>query len=234
MPSRLVVSQFIHISAAVPDSKLGWNGPIRVPKCTVLYKFLVDLDTTSFTVVIVNNPLCIPEGISPQLKNLLEGLLCKDPDKRIGLEAVAAHPWVVEEGPIPRYLCICKRKSFQGMELQESRVDANGTELLQSGNDANGTDVSDKALPAREFVQIQIHSCRGVNLGLSPTVCAGQAGRQACSVSVKRIATCKQLPQQELSLCLYEAHRNLQAATTAGIKPVLKHPIRLGLDEEII
>ncbi|PIA37412.1 hypothetical protein AQUCO_03000179v1 [Aquilegia coerulea] len=62
---------------------------------------------------IVNNPLSIPEGIDPQLKELLEGILCKDPEHRLTLDAVAGHPWVVdEEGPIPQYLCFCKSKKF--------------------------------------------------------------------------------------------------------------------------
>ncbi|XP_028552844.1 serine/threonine-protein kinase GRIK2 isoform X2 [Dendrobium catenatum] len=55
---------------------------------------------------IVNNPLFLPDDINPQLRNLLERLLCKDPKHRITLPAVAEHPWVVEEdGPIPEYPC---------------------------------------------------------------------------------------------------------------------------------
>ncbi|OAY71598.1 Serine/threonine-protein kinase GRIK2 [Ananas comosus] len=59
---------------------------------------------------IVNNPLYLPDDINPQLKDLLEGLLWKDPEQRIKLRAVAEHPWVVqEEGPIPEYECWCRR-----------------------------------------------------------------------------------------------------------------------------
>ncbi|KAI0528994.1 hypothetical protein KFK09_001539 [Dendrobium nobile] len=55
---------------------------------------------------IVNNPMFLPDDINPQLRNLLERLLCKDPKHRITLPAVAEHPWVVEEdGPIPEYPC---------------------------------------------------------------------------------------------------------------------------------
>ncbi|KAK4483160.1 hypothetical protein RD792_010340 [Penstemon davidsonii] len=60
---------------------------------------------------IVNNPLLLPEEMNPLLKNLLEGLLCKDPRQRMTLENAAEHAWVIgEEGPIPQYLCWCKRK----------------------------------------------------------------------------------------------------------------------------
>ncbi|XP_020599209.1 serine/threonine-protein kinase GRIK2-like [Phalaenopsis equestris] len=60
---------------------------------------------------IVNNPLVLPDDINPQLRNLLERLLCKDPKHRITLLAVAEHPWVVEgDGPIPEYPC--RHKNF--------------------------------------------------------------------------------------------------------------------------
>lgn len=59
---------------------------------------------------IVNNLLSLPDNINPQLRNLLEGLLCKDPNERMTLDAVAKHAWVIgEEGPIPQYLCWCRR-----------------------------------------------------------------------------------------------------------------------------
>ncbi|KAG6620963.1 hypothetical protein I3842_Q047900 [Carya illinoinensis] len=66
---------------------------------------------------IVNSPLVLPDDMNPRLKNLLEGLLCKEPNMRLTLEAVAEHTWVIEEdGPIPQYLCWCKRKSLQREE----------------------------------------------------------------------------------------------------------------------
>ncbi|KAG6681851.1 hypothetical protein I3842_13G110800 [Carya illinoinensis] len=66
---------------------------------------------------IVNSPLVLPDDMNPRLKNLLEGLLCKEPNMRLTLEAVAEHTWVIEEdGPIPHYLCWCKRKSLQREE----------------------------------------------------------------------------------------------------------------------
>ncbi|XP_078437726.1 serine/threonine-protein kinase GRIK1-like [Wolffia australiana] len=46
---------------------------------------------------IVNDPLVIPDGLNPLLKDLLEGLLCKDPRRRMTLQAVATHPWVTGE-----------------------------------------------------------------------------------------------------------------------------------------
>ncbi|KAG2673888.1 hypothetical protein I3760_13G110400 [Carya illinoinensis] len=66
---------------------------------------------------IVNSPLVLPDDMNPRLKNLLEGLLCKEPNMRLTLEAVAEHTWVIEEdGPIPHYLCWCKQKSLQREE----------------------------------------------------------------------------------------------------------------------
>ncbi|XP_010906492.1 serine/threonine-protein kinase GRIK1 isoform X2 [Elaeis guineensis] len=81
--------------------------------CMVLgqYPFLGDTLQDTYD-KIVNNPLVVPDDMNPPLKNLLEGLLCKDPNHRITLNAVAEHPWVIgEEGPIPEYLCQCRRKS---------------------------------------------------------------------------------------------------------------------------
>lgn len=46
---------------------------------------------------IVHEPLLLPEDMNPELANLLEGLLCKDPKKRMSLDAVARHPWVVKD-----------------------------------------------------------------------------------------------------------------------------------------
>lgn len=66
---------------------------------------------------IVNNPLVLPDDMNPQLKNLLEGLLCKEPNMRMTLKAVAEHSWVTgEDGPISQYLCWCKRKKLQREE----------------------------------------------------------------------------------------------------------------------
>lgn len=63
---------------------------------------------------IVNSPLSLPNHMNPLLKNLLEGLLCKDPRDRMTLGDVAEHAWVIgEEGPLPQYLCWCKRKRLQ-------------------------------------------------------------------------------------------------------------------------
>ncbi|KAK0604535.1 hypothetical protein LWI29_016624 [Acer saccharum] len=46
---------------------------------------------------IVNSPLSLPEELDPELKDLLQGLLCKDPMQRIRLDVAAEHPWVTDE-----------------------------------------------------------------------------------------------------------------------------------------
>ncbi|KAL8029818.1 hypothetical protein ABFS82_14G244600 [Erythranthe guttata] len=63
---------------------------------------------------IINKELLLPEEMNPLLKNLLEGLLCKDPRQRMSLENVAEHDWLIgEQGSmsIHPYLCWCKRNS---------------------------------------------------------------------------------------------------------------------------
>ncbi|XP_020259863.1 serine/threonine-protein kinase GRIK1-like [Asparagus officinalis] len=73
---------------------------------------------------IVNRPLCIPEELDPELKDLLERLLSKDPRHRLTLDAAAEHPWVVRvDGPIPRSLCRCKNTT---MEEEDNSSDAEG------------------------------------------------------------------------------------------------------------
>lgn len=52
-------------------------------------------------VQIVNDPLHISGHVEPDLADLLRGLLCKDATKRLSLEAVANHSWVVRGyGPV--------------------------------------------------------------------------------------------------------------------------------------
>lgn len=42
---------------------------------------------------------------------------CADPLRRMTLEDVAQHSWVIgEEGPIPQFLCWCKRVKLHGAE----------------------------------------------------------------------------------------------------------------------
>ncbi|XVF19463.1 hypothetical protein REPUB_Repub11eG0112900 [Reevesia pubescens] len=78
---------------------------------------------------IVNNPLNLPNDMNPELRNLLEGLLCKDPKQRMTLNAVAEHSWVIgEDGPIPQYLCWCKRNSHQ----REESNGINDTHLIET------------------------------------------------------------------------------------------------------
>ncbi|CAL0304085.1 unnamed protein product [Lupinus luteus] len=59
---------------------------------------------------IVKDDIVLPNDMNPLLKNLIEGLLVKDPRLRMTLSEVAEHSWVIgDEGPIPEYLCWCQR-----------------------------------------------------------------------------------------------------------------------------
>uniref|UniRef100_A0A6N2LNN1 non-specific serine/threonine protein kinase n=1 Tax=Salix viminalis TaxID=40686 RepID=A0A6N2LNN1_SALVM len=61
----------------------------------------------TWAVGIVNNPLVLPDEMNAELKDLLEGLLCKDPALRITLDAVTNHTWVIgDDGPILAH-CLC-------------------------------------------------------------------------------------------------------------------------------
>ncbi|KAL6599977.1 hypothetical protein ACP70R_045628 [Stipagrostis hirtigluma subsp. patula] len=91
--------------------------------CMILgqYPFLGDTLQETYD-KIVNDPVRIPDGINPELVDLLDRLLCKDPGDRITLDAAAQHPWVVgDEGPIPEYLCRCGfgRRQAQRNDFQE-------------------------------------------------------------------------------------------------------------------
>nr|KJB55478.1 hypothetical protein B456_009G078200 [Gossypium raimondii] len=78
---------------------------------------------------IVNNPLILPSDMNPELRNLLEGLLCKDPKQRMTLNALAEHSWVIgEDGPIPQYLCWCTRNSYS----REESNGRTGTQLTET------------------------------------------------------------------------------------------------------
>ncbi|CAK9314412.1 unnamed protein product [Citrullus colocynthis] len=77
---------------------------------------------------IVNNPLLLPDDMNPQLRDLLEGILCKDPSQRMSLDAIAKHSWVIgDEGPIPQYLCWCKRMSVGVEEQSNLQPEENGS-----------------------------------------------------------------------------------------------------------
>ncbi|KAI4334415.1 hypothetical protein L6164_019112 [Bauhinia variegata] len=92
--------------------------------CMILgqYPFLGDTLQDTYD-KIVNNPLVLPDDMNPQLRNLLEGLLCKDPKMRLTLREVAEHSWVIGEyGPIPEYLCWCKRKNLEGEDSDRSNI----------------------------------------------------------------------------------------------------------------
>ncbi|GMI89063.1 geminivirus rep interacting kinase 2 [Hibiscus trionum] len=83
--------------------------------CMVLGKYPFLGETLQDTYEkIVNNPLVLPDDMNPELRNLLQGLLCKDPKERMTLKDVAEHSWVTaKEGPIPQYLCWCKRNKHR-------------------------------------------------------------------------------------------------------------------------
>lgn len=55
---------------------------------------------------IVHGPLSHPEELNPDLKDLLQGLLCKDPTQRITLNSAAEHPWMVKEGGLVPINCL--------------------------------------------------------------------------------------------------------------------------------
>ncbi|XP_038723965.1 serine/threonine-protein kinase GRIK2-like isoform X2 [Tripterygium wilfordii] len=81
---------------------------------------------------IVNNSLILPDEINPQLKNLLEGLLSKDPNQRLTLDEVAQHTWIIgADGPIPQYLCWCRRESLEKVEFDESE---DSSDMTHSNN----------------------------------------------------------------------------------------------------
>ncbi|XP_020240204.1 serine/threonine-protein kinase GRIK1 [Cajanus cajan] len=92
--------------------------------CMILgeYPFLGDTLQDTYD-KIVNDPLVLPDDINPLLKNLIEGLLCKDPELRMTLGDVAEHVWVIgNDGPIPEYLCWCKRKSLVTEDFNGSNI----------------------------------------------------------------------------------------------------------------
>lgn len=47
-----------------------------------------------------------------------------EPNERLTLAAVAEHTWVIgEDGPVPQYLCWCKRKNLPKEESDGSNDD---------------------------------------------------------------------------------------------------------------
>ncbi|KAL8204718.1 hypothetical protein R6Q57_010341 [Mikania cordata] len=87
------------------------------------YPFLGDTLQDTYD-KIVNNIVFLPEDMNPLLRNLIVGLLCKDPVQRMTLEAVALDPWVMgDDGPISEYLCWCKRNKLQREESAQSKID---------------------------------------------------------------------------------------------------------------
>nr|GMD61406.1 serine/threonine-protein kinase GRIK2-like isoform X2 [Ipomoea batatas] len=83
--------------------------------CMILGKYPFLGDTLQDTYdKIVNDPLCLPDDLNPTLKNLLEGILCKDPRQRLSLRDVSEHEWVIgDHGPVPQHDCWCQRMKLQ-------------------------------------------------------------------------------------------------------------------------
>ncbi|XP_057549808.1 serine/threonine-protein kinase GRIK1-like isoform X2 [Amaranthus tricolor] len=83
--------------------------------CMIMGKFPFIGETLQETYdKIVNDPINLPDDLNPQLSDILEGLLCKDPNQRLTLAMVAEHPWVIgEDGPLPEFSCWCKRTNVQ-------------------------------------------------------------------------------------------------------------------------
>lgn len=62
---------------------------------------------------IVSSPLELPRDMDFELSDLFQGLLCKDPKRRVTLNTVAEHPWVVRmDGPLPHFSCRCKSRTI--------------------------------------------------------------------------------------------------------------------------
>ncbi|XP_051195527.1 serine/threonine-protein kinase GRIK1 [Lolium perenne] len=71
------------------------------------YPFLGDTLQETYD-KIVNDPVEITADMSPELADLIQRLLCKDPAERITLQAAAEHPWVAgSDGPVPEFICRC-------------------------------------------------------------------------------------------------------------------------------
>ncbi|XP_031112408.1 serine/threonine-protein kinase GRIK2 [Ipomoea triloba] len=83
--------------------------------CMILGKYPFLGDTLQDTYdKIVNDPLCLPDDLNPTLKNLLDGILCKDPRQRMSLRDVSEHEWVIgDHGPVPQHDCWCQRMKLQ-------------------------------------------------------------------------------------------------------------------------
>ncbi|KAL3698304.1 hypothetical protein R1sor_012380 [Riccia sorocarpa] len=66
--------------------------------CMVFGKYPFVGDTLQGTYErIVNDEFWYPEDIDSDLLDLLHGLLCKDPKKRLTLDEVAKHPWLLKD-----------------------------------------------------------------------------------------------------------------------------------------
>jgi [calcium/calmodulin-dependent protein kinase] kinase len=83
------------------------------------YPFLADTLQETYN-KIMNDSVQIPDNTNPQLVDLLQKLLCKDPGDRITLQAAAEHPWVAgDKGPVPEYMCRCGFGRRKGNGFQE-------------------------------------------------------------------------------------------------------------------
>uniref|UniRef100_A0A0C9SA08 non-specific serine/threonine protein kinase n=1 Tax=Wollemia nobilis TaxID=56998 RepID=A0A0C9SA08_9CONI len=82
---------------------------------------------------IVHDELLIPEDMDPELSDLLQGLLCKDPKKRFTLDVVARHPWAVKGyGPVQHDLWRCEHGSFVNLSEQDAETETDSGDLCKS------------------------------------------------------------------------------------------------------
>jgi 5'-AMP-activated protein kinase catalytic alpha subunit len=59
-----------------------------------------DKDTSQLYKKIVSGEFTIPKTISSHCSDLMNGILCTDPDKRITTEGIRAHPWYQISKPV--------------------------------------------------------------------------------------------------------------------------------------
>ncbi|CAN1837541.1 Serine/threonine-protein kinase GRIK2 [Linum perenne] len=115
-----------------PECCLGQSIPFLEKHCR-----------THMTRQIVNNPLVLPDRLDSKLKDLLEGLLSKDPTQRLTLDAVADHAWVVgEDGPVPKYPCWCRRSRLTHEQSDGNKIDEE-EESAQKGANKSQMSITD-------------------------------------------------------------------------------------------
>ena len=62
------------------------------------YKMIWDQDFTKFWESVEKYRPLGSIALSPEFQSLIQGLICKDPKKRLEMKQVLAHPWVTDSG----------------------------------------------------------------------------------------------------------------------------------------